>query len=96
MAAGCDICFQGIKTNSKLVGAQIIALAHYWVKNKGSGSLLKLSLLLPNDIDQIVVYSVNFLLQERQIGQDGVIRGLLPTGGSAPTIHQSEGLENLA
>ena len=67
------LCFHGIHTSLRSIGSQIISLAQFWVRSKGRGTLLTLSLVLPTDVMQLPVFFDNFLLQEvRVAGTSGL------------------------
>ena len=76
------LCFQGIRTKPRAVGAQIISLAKFWVTSKDSGSILKLSLVLSTDVLHIPILCYDLIEQEEAIdGTTQERRALLLTNG---------------
>lgn len=64
------LCFQGVQTNPRSLGAQIISLSNFWANANDNGSKLKLSLMLPNDASNIPVTFDGLLVQEEVEGED--------------------------
>ena len=88
------LCFEGIHTSLRSIGSQIISLAQFWVKSKGMGTILTLSLVLPTDVLQLPVVFDNCLLQEeRVVGTSGLERQLDDDSFHEENIVEISGLE---
>ena len=76
------LCFQGVTTNPRAIGSQIIAFTNFWCKCRNDGSLFKLSLILPSDILKISVQTADLMVQGDIAGMDMASSGLLHLCGT--------------
>ena len=73
------LCFQGVFSNPRSIGAQILSLLNFWVTSRNDGSKLKLSLIIPSDISNLPVH-LDGLMVQADLEEGGQVAGALISG----------------